>query len=76
MQSGSALIMFSSKKWQKLAEGDDFIFWRTPEKKGEYSYVLSRTDTAWYFTPEEFSEFVDCVFQVNDGLSQPQSCYQ
>jgi predicted DNA-binding ArsR family transcriptional regulator len=67
----------SSKKWKKLTEGDDFSFWRTPEKKnGEYYYVYRRVDIDMYFTPEEFSEFIDGVFQVNDDLCQPQSCYQ
>tara|TARA_B100001105_G_C22068503_1_gene305534 strand:- start:127 stop:336 length:210 start_codon:yes stop_codon:yes gene_type:complete len=66
----------STKKWKKLAEGDDFIFWRTPEKKnGEYSYVLSRTDIDMYFTPEEFSEFFAAVFHVEDDSSN-HNCYQ
>ena len=45
-------------------------------KNGEYSYVYSRGDTVMYYTPEEFSEFVDGVFQANDNSSKPQGCYQ
>ena len=63
------------EQWKKLFDGDSIIIWRTPVKKGEYSYVLSRTDTAWYFTPEEFSEFFAAVFHVEDDSSN-HNCYQ
>ena len=67
--------MFSSNKWKKLAEGDDFIFWRTPEKKGEYSY--GNFLFPWKITNEENStdillsiankiQFTDNIYVINE----------
>ena len=66
-----------TKKWKKLFEDENEIYWQTPPKKnGECSFVVRSRGIDTYYTKEEFADHIFAVNRVNDELYKPNgNCY-